>query len=277
MSTLKKFIAQLYAPHKFVAAGAILFAVSQVPVMPKMVEPLTATATVMPAETNSVVATSSLADIFFGSKAESSDAVDTIASEMQFVSSRDAYPASLAVVEQYADQIKSTAAEHGVPADVAIGVALLENGGSITAKSPAGALGIYQLMPATARGLGLTVNSKTDDRKDPAKSIEAGISYLASNYQDLGDWGLATWAYHAGVGNVAKALKLYAKAHDGINLAGVKDFAGLKSYVVSHGITVDKLLSDPSVQGFTKKLNDDSAGYPYKVIATANLFRQANA
>lgn len=216
-----------------------------------------------------------LVDLFFGPETSTTEAEAIVSEQKAYVSSREAYPASLAVVERHADAIKSTADSYGVPQDVAIGVALLENGGSETAKSPAGALGIYQLMPGTARNLGLTVTKKIDERKDPDKSIEAGVSYLKSNYERFGDWGLATWAYHAGEGNVAKALKIYAKAHDGVNLPGVENSPALRAYVESHAVTVDKLLSDPDVQKFTEKLSDDSAGYPYKVLATASLFREA--
>jgi len=218
-----------------------------------------------------------IADLFFGEEAQTPTAQATIAKQMSFVSSRDAYPASLSVIQQYAGAITAEANTQGVPADVAIGVAFLENGGSVTAKSPAGALGVYQLMPYTARNLGMTVTKKVDDRLDPNKSIHAGITYLKMNYDRFGDWGLATWAYHAGEGNVAKALKIYAKANDGIALKGISDFGQMHDYVLSHGITVHKLLSDANVQKFTDKLHDDSSGYPYKVIATANLFHQASS
>jgi soluble lytic murein transglycosylase-like protein len=251
------------------AAGAAIIGLLQIPAVPK----ITIQESTVSADT---VNSTSIAQIVFGADAGSADAQSTISEEMAFVSSRDAYPASLGVVEQYADEIKSAAAEYGVPQDVAIGVALLENGGSVTAKSSAGALGIYQLMPATAKNLGLTVTSKQDDRKDPEKSIDAGVSYLAGNYDKLGDWGLATWAYHAGVGNVAKAVKIYASER-GTTLAGISDFGELKQYIQSHNLTADMVLSDSGVQQFTKKLSDDSAGYAYKVAATATLFNQANA
>ncbi|KKW15975.1 MAG: Lytic transglycosylase catalytic, partial [Parcubacteria group bacterium GW2011_GWA2_50_10b] len=150
-----------------------------------------------------------------------------------------------------------------------------ENGGSDTAVSSAGALGVFQLMPGTARSLGLTVNKKVDERKIPEKNIAAGMKYLKGNFERFGDWGLATWAYHAGEGNVSKAIKIYAKAKDNITLAGVKDPKAMRDYVEKHDITVHKLLSDPSVKKFTQKLKDDSQGYPYKVVATAALFREA--
>jgi hypothetical protein len=132
-------------------------------------------------------------------------------------------------------------------------------------------------MPGTARALGLTVDKKLDERKDPAKNIDAGIRYLALNYYRFGDWGLATWAYHAGEGNVTKALQLYAKAVTGTKLPGLQDVTAIRSYVDTHGVTIHKLLSSAAVQPMTKKLSDDSAGYPYKVIATATLFKEAKS
>jgi hypothetical protein len=251
----------------------------QLPALPKVAhEMYVPTSTTLNQEITSAVVTHavSIADLFFGEEAESTDAQSMISHQMSYVSSRDAYLASLNVIQEYAGAITAEANEQGVPADVAIGVAFLENGGSVTAKSPAGALGVYQLMPYTARNLGLTVTKKVDDRLDPEKSIHAGITYLKMNYDRFGDWGLATWAYHAGEGNVTKALKIYAKAHDGLTLKGISDFDQIHDYVLSHGVTIHKLLSDASVQKFTDKLHDDSSGYPYKVIATATLFREAN-
>lgn len=218
---------------------------------------------------------STLVSQFFGPEVTSETAKAIVESQKQFVSTRKAYPASLAVVEKHENTIKTKAREAGVPEDVAIGVAFLENGGSDTAVSKAGALGVYQLMPGTARNLGLTVTKSVDDRKDPQKNIAAGLSYLRANYERFGDWGLATWAYHAGEGNVSKALKLYAKAHHGIALKGLQDVTAMRDYVEKHNITIHKLLSDASVKPLTQKLSDDSSGYPYKVMATATLFREA--
>jgi hypothetical protein len=215
-----------------------------------------------------------LAHIFFGRPALAATEDKLIAQKMDFVSTRKAFPASMAVIKKHEKTIKDTAFKMGVPQDVAIGVALLENGGSETAVSKAGALGVFQLMPGTARALGLTVNKKLDDRRDPKKNITAGITYLKQNYDRFGDWGLATWAYHAGEGNVAKALKLYAKEKHGIALVGLKETSKLRDYVLKYDININKLLSSAAVKTLTKKLNDDSAGYPYKVIATANLFKE---
>ena len=216
-----------------------------------------------------------LTELFFGDEAKLKSTHETVDQKMNFVSTRKAYPASLAVIQKHEDTIRAAAKKYGVPEDVAIGVGLLENGGSETAKSPAGALGVFQLMPGTARSLGLTVNGKIDERRNPAKNIDAGMRYLALNYYRFGDWGLATWAYHAGEGNVSKAVKLYAKANHGINLPGIGNPQPTREYIAKNDITIHKLLSSPAVKTLTKKLNDDSAGYPYKVIATATLFKEA--
>lgn len=198
-----------------------------------------------------------LKKIFFGKENLSPTEQGLLDQKIAFVSSRDAYAASLAVVQKHASTIERIAGELGVPKEVAIGVALLENGGSETAVSPAGALGVFQLMPKTARGLGLEVDKSVDERKDPEKNIRAGLTYLKQNFERFGDWGLATWAYHAGEGNVQKALNLYSDANG------------------QGKVSVNKLLSSSAVKGLTKKLKDDSAGYPYKVIATSTLFERS--
>ncbi len=68
-----------------------------------------------------------------------------------------------------------------------------------TARSPAGALGIMQFMPATARDMGI-------DPLDPAQAIPAGARYLAQMYRIFGTWELALKAYNWGPGNVRKWL-----------------------------------------------------------------------
>lgn len=267
MNTTLNLVQKTTALGRHLIAGAIIIALFQIPMLPALPLPKFA-------EPIKAVTQIPIAEAFLGD-ASTPENQTMIEKKKEFVSTRQAYPASLSVVEKHANTIKAVALSKDVPEDIAIGVALLENGGSETAKSPAGALGVYQLMPGTARNLGLTVNRKTDDRLDPEKSIEAGITYLRSNYERFGDWGLATWAYHAGEGNVTKALQIYARANDNLELPGVGSPAATRAYVETRGITVHMLLSDPAVQKFTKKLHDDSSGYPYKVIATATLFREA--
>ena len=85
-----------------------------------------------------------------------------------------------------------------VPLALALAVLHVESEGSRTALSPAGARGYMQLMPATARSYGLTVNATLDERLDPEKNIDAGVHLLSDDFRDWGTWPRALTAYNAG-------------------------------------------------------------------------------
>ncbi|OHA92106.1 MAG: hypothetical protein A3J09_01255 [Candidatus Zambryskibacteria bacterium RIFCSPLOWO2_02_FULL_51_21] len=272
MNKITSLAEKFYRFAAVIVPGAFLFGLFQFPVKMPVVLPVSK---VVVGEVISSRETLPITEVFFGADASAQETKKVIDKQVGFVSSRNAYPASLAVIQKHEKIIREKARKYGVPEDVAIGVGLLENGGSDTAVSSAGALGVFQLMPGTARSLGLTVNKKVDERKIPEKNIDAGMRYLALNYYRFGDWGLATWAYHAGEGNVAKAVQLYAKAKHGVTLPGVKDPAAIRAYADKHHLTIHELLSSSAVKTLTRKLNDDSSGYPYKVIATATLFKEA--
>ena len=211
---------------------------------------------------------SEMANIIFGGDTASVNS--TLDGQVRFISTRPAFSPSLKVVQKHEDTIRRQARAKGVPEDVAIGIAFLENGGSETAVSVAGAAGMYQFMPSTARSYNLVVSRYQDDRLNPEKATEAAMNYLQNNYKLLGDWGLAIWSYHAGAGNVCKAVKIYAGSY-GSSAPDCNSY--IADYVVRNGITIDKLLTNASVKSqLTDKLSDDSAGYPYKVMTTAYLF-----
>lgn len=75
------------------------------------------------------------------------------------------------------------------------------------AQSSAGASGLWQFMPATARGYGLKSTDHLDERLDPHRSTQAAVEMLSELYQDFGDWSLALAAYNCGPGRVKKAIK----------------------------------------------------------------------
>ncbi|PPK85162.1 membrane-bound lytic murein transglycosylase D [Neolewinella xylanilytica] len=75
------------------------------------------------------------------------------------------------------------------------------------AVSPVGAGGLWQLMPGTARELGLIVNGELDERLDPWLGCAAGLEYLRMQYERYDDWALALAAYNSGPGNVNRAIR----------------------------------------------------------------------
>ena len=117
---------------------------------------------------------------------------------------------------QYTEKILSNAAiyfpifdqildEYGMPRELKA-LAVLESGLKQSVSSHAGAGGLWQLMPRTARMYGLTVNSVVDERSDIYRSTEAALKLLASLYDIYGDWGIALAAYNSGTVKVNKAL-----------------------------------------------------------------------
>jgi len=87
-------------------------------------------------------------------------------------------------------------------------ITVIESALNPNAKSSAGAVGLWQLMPATARRYGLIINSQIDERRDPHKSTQAALKYLTFLHELLGDWTLAAAAYNCGGGGVQKAMRL---------------------------------------------------------------------
>jgi membrane-bound lytic murein transglycosylase D len=96
--------------------------------------------------------------------------------------------------------------KRGLPAGLMY-LAIVESELKNSATSRVGAAGIWQLMPETARSLGLQVNGKTDQRRHTSKSSAAAADYLKTLYKQFDDWLLVVAAYNCGAGNVYKAIK----------------------------------------------------------------------
>lgn len=98
---------------------------------------------------------------------------------------------------QFLQAAKNAARRHGVPEDLFLRLVQQESGWNPMARSHKGAMGLAQLMPATARRLGV-------DPRDPHENLEGGARYLAQQYRTFGNWRLALAAYNAGPDAVRK-------------------------------------------------------------------------
>ncbi len=97
----------------------------------------------------------------------------------------------------YADLFTRAGNRHGVDPALLAAVAQQESGFDASAVSPAGAQGLMQFMPATARGLGV-------DPFDPASAVDGAARYLADLTRQFGSTELGLAAYNAGPGTVRR-------------------------------------------------------------------------
>ncbi|TVR50756.1 MAG: lytic transglycosylase domain-containing protein [Puniceicoccaceae bacterium] len=102
-------------------------------------------------------------------------------------------------------RLKRIFREEGVPEEL-VWLAEVESSFNPRARSPAGARGLFQLMPATAEGLGLRLRP-LDQRDNPEANARAAARYLKSLYNRFGSWELALAAYNAGQGRVGRLLQ----------------------------------------------------------------------
>lgn len=99
---------------------------------------------------------------------------------------------------RFDELIERTSANFGLPSSLVKAVVRAESGFDAKAVSPMGASGLMQLMPGTARSLGV------DDPFDPEQNINAGVEYLSRQLDRFGSVALALAAYNAGPNSVVE-------------------------------------------------------------------------
>jgi soluble lytic murein transglycosylase-like protein len=108
-------------------------------------------------------------------------------------------------VATVAESIVSAAQAHGVDPRLALEVAIQESGLDQGAVGSHGEIGVFQLLPETAAGLGV-------DPNDPQQNISGGVRYLGEQLGRFGDPAAALAAYNWGPEHVAQAIAVHGAA-----------------------------------------------------------------
>jgi membrane-bound lytic murein transglycosylase D len=142
-----------------------------------------------------------------------------------FLANRQSFENTLRRASYYMPIIVPIVQKHGLPEELAL-LPAIESAFNPFAVSRAGAAGLWQFIPSTARRYGLRVDGEIDERFDVIKSTEAAAMYLKDLYQTFKNWELALAAYNCGESCVARRT-------GGINFWETQNFLPLetKNYV----------------------------------------------
>lgn len=116
---------------------------------------------------------------------------------------------------RYGALIRQKLRAGGLPEDMTY-LALIESWYDPNAYSKAAAVGMWQFMSGTARGVGLRVDWWVDERRDPVRSTEGAVRMLKALRRAFGSLYLAAAAYDGGDGRVSRGLTRYARALNGV-------------------------------------------------------------
>ena len=160
----------------------------------------------------------------------------------------------LSRADKYRDFVQEVFASYGIPRDLHH-LAMVESGYSPTARSHAGAVGMWQFMSATVRGMGLRIDDVVDERMDPVRSTHAAARHLRDLHRDFrGDWALAAAAYNAGSGRINRGLGRF-NATNFWELAERGDLAQETRHYVPRLYAVTIIGRDPARFGYPAPAN----------------------
>lgn len=149
---------------------------------------------------------------------------------------------------------------NGIPDDFKYLMAIESNVNPL-ARSVAGAAGLWQLMPGTARDFGLEVGNHVDERYHVEKSTQAACKYLKQAYSRFHNWETVAASYNAGQGRISQQLeKQYTD--NALDLQLVEETARYTYRILAAKL----LLSAPQKFGFYLKASDLYPPIPYRTV-----------
>jgi hypothetical protein len=149
--------------------------------------------------------------------------------------------------------------KNGIPDDFKY-LAVIESG-LVNVVSPAGARGIWQFMPDTAKERGMEVNENVDQRYDLEKSTQAACSYFLSAKGKFGSWTLAAASYNGGMTGVNKQIDIQ-KVTNYYDLLLTEE----TSRYVFRILALKEIMENPVKYGYTIASEDLYATLPTKKI-----------
>jgi len=122
---------------------------------------------------------------------------------------KESFQTGLKASSQYNAKMREVFHEHSLPEELAH-LPHVESAFTTTARSPAGAVGVWQFMPITGKRY-LRIDKSMDERYDPILATHGSAKYLAYAYNKLGDWGLAVTSYNYGLSGMLRARQEHGK------------------------------------------------------------------
>lgn len=149
--------------------------------------------------------------------------------------------------------------KYGVPDDFKY-LAVIESG-LVNVVSPAGARGVWQFMPETAKEKGMEVNDAVDERYHLQKSTEAACKYLLDAKARFGNWTLAAASYNGGMNGVNKQIEMQ-KVANYYDLLLTEE----TSRYVFRILALKEIMKNPDKYGFNVLPSELYQGLPTKIV-----------
>lgn len=165
----------------------------------------------------------------------------------------------------YANEINAAAKKYGLDPALLAGLVKQESGFNPNARSSAGATGLTQLMPATAKSLGV------NDATDPIQALDGGAKYLKQMLDKFGgDPKLALAAYNAGPGAVTRfgGIPPYAETKAYVE----KVLANRDAYLAAGGVTAAAMTGTTPTSPLATSALASSSNLPIDTSSSAPVY-----